>query len=77
MPKTEAQIRANEKYLEKFEMIRFRVKKGEKAKIIAHASSQGESINAFILFIYFDLSTLPTPNILSVSISSSLSVRTS
>jgi len=48
MPKTEAQIRANEKYLEKFEMIRFRVKKGEKAKIIAHASSQGESINAFL-----------------------------
>jgi len=48
MPKTEAQLRANEKYLEGFEMISFRVKKGEKEKIIAHASSQGESVNAFL-----------------------------
>jgi predicted HicB family RNase H-like nuclease len=48
MPKTKAQIRANEKYLEGFEMISFRVKKGEKEKILSHASSKGESMNAFI-----------------------------
>ncbi len=49
MPKTEAQLKANRKYFEKFDLIRFRVPKGEKEKISAHASSRGESMTAFII----------------------------
>ena len=47
---TEAQKRAAEKYLrETVEDIRIRVPKGEKAKIKAHAESQNESMNQFVI----------------------------
>ena len=47
---TEAQKRAAEKYLrEAVEDIRIRVPKGEKAKIKAHAESQNESMNQFVI----------------------------
>ena len=49
MPPTDAQRRARDKWLsEKVETINIRVPKGEKARIQAHASSRGESTNAFI-----------------------------
>ena len=43
-----AQRKATDKYLEKFEEIRARVPKGRKDEIKAHATAQGESVNAFI-----------------------------
>lgn len=47
---TDARKKANEKYLrETVEDIRIRVPKGEKAKIQAHATSTGESVNAFVI----------------------------
>ena len=47
---TEAQKRAAEKYLrETVEDIRIRVPKGEKSKIKAHAESQNESMNQFVI----------------------------
>ncbi|MBQ9166594.1 MAG: hypothetical protein IJX71_06715 [Oscillospiraceae bacterium] len=46
---TEAQARANKKYIEKFEELRARVPKGQKAVIQAHAEQRGESVNAFII----------------------------
>ena len=47
---TEAQKRAAEKYLrEAVEDIRIRVPKGEKSKIKAHAESQNESMNQFVI----------------------------
>lgn len=45
---TEAQRRAREKWLEKVEEVRFRVPKGEKEIIQAHAAARGESVNAFL-----------------------------
>lgn len=46
---TESQREASRKYhREKLEEIKFRVPKGEKARIQAHAASRGESTNAFI-----------------------------
>ena len=46
---TEAQRRANDKYLkEKVDDIRFRVPKGQREVIQNHAANQGESVNAFI-----------------------------
>lgn len=46
---TEAQLEASRKYhREKLEEIKFRVPKGNKARIQAHAQAQGESTNAFI-----------------------------
>lgn len=46
---TEAQKRATAKWRkEKTDEIRFRVPKGERAVIQAHASQQGESTTAFI-----------------------------
>lgn len=45
---SEAQRKATDKYLEKFEELRARVPKGRKAEIKAHAESRGESINGFI-----------------------------
>ena len=49
MAQTEAQLRANKKYREeKLESITFRVPKGNKARIQAHAAAKGESTNAFI-----------------------------
>lgn len=47
---TEARKRANEKYLrESVEDVRIRVPKGQKAIIKAHADSQGESMNQFVI----------------------------
>lgn len=47
---TEAQAKAAKKYLtETVEDVRIRVPKGQKAVIKAHAESQGESMNAFVI----------------------------
>jgi len=49
MGTSEAKLRANRKHQqEKLEEIKFRVPKGNKARIQAHAQSCGESTNAFI-----------------------------
>lgn len=46
---TPSQKKAAEKYFsEKVETIAVRVPKGDKAKIRAHAESQGESMNQFV-----------------------------
>lgn len=47
---TEARRKASAKYLkESVEDVRIRVPKGQKAVIKAHAESQGESMNAFVV----------------------------
>lgn len=49
MAQTDAQLRASKKYhQDKLDEIKFRVPKGEKERIVAHAKSQDESTNAFI-----------------------------
>ena len=49
MSTSEAKLRANRKHQqEKLEEIKFRVPKGNKARIQAYAQSRGESTNAFI-----------------------------
>ena len=49
MPQTKAQLEASRKYQkEKLEEIKFRVPKGNKERIQAHAKENGESTNAFI-----------------------------
>ena len=49
MPQTKAQLEASRKYQkEKLEEIKFRVPKGNKERIQAHAKANGESTNAFI-----------------------------
>ena len=49
MAATEVQMRATAKWQkEKTDEVRFRVPKGERAVIQAHASQQGESTTAFI-----------------------------
>lgn len=45
---SEAQLKANKKYHEKFDNIRIRVPGGEKEVIDAHASAMGESVNSFV-----------------------------
>lgn len=45
---SEAQRKATDKYLEKFDEMRVRVPKGQKDIVKAHAETQGESLNAFI-----------------------------
>ncbi len=45
---SQAQRRATDKYLEKFDEVRTRMPKGNKAIIQAHAEARGESVNAFI-----------------------------
>lgn len=44
-----AQRKATDKYLEKFDEMRVRVPSGQKALFKAHADSQGESLNSFII----------------------------
>ena len=44
-----AQRKATDKYLEKFDEVRVRVPKGRKAEIKAHAEHCGESLNGFII----------------------------
>lgn len=48
-PISEAQKRANNKYLETLDEIKTRVPKGRKAEIQAHAEKQGESLNGFVV----------------------------
>lgn len=45
---SEAQRKATEKYLEKFDEIRVRVPKGRKETVKAHAEKCEESLNAFL-----------------------------
>ena len=45
---SQAQRKATDKYLEKFDEMRVRVPKGRKETVKTHAESQGESLNAFI-----------------------------
>ena len=45
---SEAQLKANKKYHEKFDNILIRVPGGEKEVIDAHASAMGESVNSFV-----------------------------
>ena len=45
---TEAQLRANQKYHNKFERIQIRVSTEEKDAIEAHAEAIGESVNTFV-----------------------------
>ena len=50
---TEAQARSAKKYLtETVEDVRIRVPKGQKAIIKAHAESQGESMNQFVVRLF-------------------------
>lgn len=48
MPISEARRKANDKWREKFEEVRFRVPKGQKAVIQAHADGREESVNRFL-----------------------------
>lgn len=48
MAQTEAQLRANKKYREKFEYLQARVPAEEKEKIRQHAEARGESLNDFM-----------------------------
>ena len=49
MSQTPSQLEASRKYhKEKLEEIKFRVPKGQKARILEHAKSRGESTNSFI-----------------------------
>ena len=46
--KTEAQKKAQQKYMEKFAVARVRMEQERYAAVQAHADAQGESVNAFI-----------------------------
>lgn len=49
MPRTDAMIRASNKYeAEKVERVLFRVPKGKKELLQQHAAAQGESLSAFL-----------------------------
>ena len=43
-----AQRKATDKYLEKFDEMRVRSPKGQKALIQAHCAARGESLNGFV-----------------------------
>ena len=45
---SEARRRANDKWRDKFDEMRFRVPKGQKEVISNYAAANGESVNAFI-----------------------------
>lgn len=50
MPISDARRRANDKWREKFDEVRFRVPKGQKEAIQEHAKQHGdESLNAFLV----------------------------
>lgn len=49
MPKTEAQLKANKVYLQKFDEIKIRLPKGQKEMIQDHAKEHGESVNSFVI----------------------------
>lgn len=46
--KTEAQKKAQQKYMEKFAVARVRMERGKYDIVQAHAEAQGESVNGFI-----------------------------
>ena len=46
--KTEAQKKAQQKYMEKFAVARVRMNREKYEQIQAHAEAQGESVNGFI-----------------------------
>ena len=46
--RTEAEKRAQKKYIEKFSRVEFRMTDKEKATMQAHAAERGESLNGFI-----------------------------
>lgn len=46
--KTEAQKKAQQKYMEKFAVARVRMNREKYDRIQAHAEAQGESVNSFI-----------------------------
>ena len=46
--KTNAQKRAQKKWDSKFDVVRFRVKKGKKEQIFEFAKEKGMSVNAFL-----------------------------
>ena len=48
MATTEAQRKAIKKWQEKTDEIRFRVPKGDKERLTAHAAQLGESLTAFL-----------------------------
>lgn len=45
---SQAQRKATDKYLEKFDEMRVRVPKGKKGIVQAHAAATGKSLNTFI-----------------------------
>ena len=49
MPKTEAEKKANKKYLEKLDVIYLRLTPEEKEHISSYAKSKGESVNSFVI----------------------------
>ena len=48
MATSEAQLKANKKYQQKFDKVQIRVSHEEKDAIDQHAQSMGESTNAFV-----------------------------
>ena len=46
---TQAQLKANAKYLDKFDDIKIRVPKGERERYKQYAESKGKSLNALII----------------------------
>lgn len=46
--KTEAQKKAQQKYMEKFAVARVRMEREKYDRVQAHAESKGESVNGFI-----------------------------
>lgn len=46
--KTEAQKKAQQKYMEKFAVARVRMDREKYDRVQAHAEAQGESVNSFI-----------------------------
>lgn len=46
--KTEAQKKAQKKYMEKFMIAQVRMERGKYERVQAHAETQGESVNGFI-----------------------------
>ena len=55
MSTPDSQLKANKKYLkEKLDHISFRVPKGQREVISAHATRMGESVNAFITRVVYE-----------------------
>lgn len=48
MATSEAQLKANKKYQQKFDKVQIRVSHEDKESIDRHAASMGESTNAFV-----------------------------